>query len=86
MASPNLPRSYYRTFIWIILGCLVAAVIIFFAVGSLGGTFASSLSGSGLIALVLGVLFTVVLGVGLMALVFVSNRTGMDERGRHEGD
>jgi hypothetical protein len=34
---------------------------------------------NGWIALVLGVLATLALGIGLMALVFISNRRGYDE-------
>lgn len=46
---------------------------------------------SGYVALVAGVIFTVALGAGLMALVFYSHRSGHDERvggrgGRPEGD
>ena len=33
----------------------------------------------------LGVLITLALGIGLMALVFISNRRGYDEIGRREG-
>jgi hypothetical protein len=41
---------------------------------------ASELTVHGYIALVLGVTGTIVLGVGLMVLVFYSNRYGYDER------
>ena len=37
------------------------------------------ISAGGWIALVLGVLVTLALGVGLMALVFISNRRGYDD-------
>ncbi len=36
--------------------------------------------GSGYVAMALGVLFSLVVGVGLMALVFYSHRHGYDER------
>ena len=39
----------------------------------------TALSGHGKTALVLGVVFSVIVGVGLMALVFLSNRRGYDE-------
>jgi hypothetical protein len=35
---------------------------------------------SGYVAMALGVLFSMVIGIGLMALVFYSNRHGYDER------
>lgn len=41
---------------------------------------ASELTVHGYIALVLGVIGTIALGVGLMILVFYSNRYGYDER------
>ena len=37
------------------------------------------LSGSGPFALIIGVTFTLIIGVGLMTLIFVSSRTGFDE-------
>ncbi|HUC49023.1 MAG TPA: hypothetical protein VMA30_06505 [Xanthobacteraceae bacterium] len=43
----------------------------------------------GYIAMTLGVVFSVVIGCGLMALVFFSNRYGYDERSnrdQHRGD
>ena len=37
------------------------------------------LSDSGSLALIMGVTFTLILGVGLMALIFFSSRSGFDE-------
>jgi formate hydrogenlyase subunit 3/multisubunit Na+/H+ antiporter MnhD subunit len=39
---------------------------------------------SGYVAMALGVLFSLVVGIGLMALVFYSHRHGYDERGQGE--
>jgi hypothetical protein len=39
------------------------------------------MSAGGRVAMVLGVLVTLALGVGLMALVFISSRRGYDEPG-----
>ena len=39
---------------------------------------------SGYVAMALGVLFSLVVGIGLMALVFYSHRHGYDERGHGE--
>jgi len=44
------------------------------------------ISGAGWFAMTLGVLVTVGLGVGLMALVFVSNRRGYDDHGHRVGE
>jgi hypothetical protein len=43
---------------------------------------ASEISAAGWLALVFGVIVTFALGVGLMALVFISNRRGYDDPGR----
>lgn len=40
---------------------------------------------SGYAAMALGVLFSLVVGIGLMALVFYSNRHGYDDRGQGGG-
>lgn len=40
---------------------------------------ASNISPAGWIAMILGVIATLGLGMGLMALVFISNRRGYDE-------
>ena len=44
----------------------------------------SEISGAGWLAMTLGVIVTLALGVGLMALVFFSNRHGYDEVGRKD--
>jgi hypothetical protein len=44
----------------------------------------SDISGAGWLAMGLGVIVTLALGVGLMALVFISNRRGYDEIGARD--
>jgi hypothetical protein len=44
----------------------------------------SEISGAGWLAMALGVAVTLALGVGLMGLVFFSNRRGYDEVGRKD--
>jgi hypothetical protein len=44
----------------------------------------SHISFAGWFAMVVGVLVTLALGIGLMALVFISNRRGYDELGRRD--
>ena len=44
----------------------------------------SDISGAGWLAMGLGVIVTLALGVGLMELVFISNRRGYDEIGRRD--
>ena len=70
-------------------------------IGVLGGTIAfafwfigylapdpggAAMTGHGTTALVLGVIFSIILGVGLMALVFLSNRRGYDENAHRQQD
>ena len=50
------------------------------------GVGASQISAAGWLAMGLGVLVTLALGVGLMSLVFISNRQGYDEPGRDRVD
>jgi hypothetical protein len=45
----------------------------------------SEISGAGWLAMGLGVVVTLALGIGLMALVFISSRRGYDEIGRKDG-
>jgi hypothetical protein len=67
----------------ILLGFLgAAAALAFWGWQSIGDV---QISGLGLIALGLGVVLSVVLGAGLMALMFFSSRRGYDERA-HDAD
>ena len=66
---------------WIAVAVAVAVVIVVIVVMAsvwtgLGDT---GMSAGGWIALVLGVVATLALGIGLMALVFISSRRGFDE-------
>jgi hypothetical protein len=74
------------TFIWIAATAAVSAVL---AVPVVIGEFWSStgdseISEAGWFAMGLGILVTLVLGIGLMSLVFFSNRRGYDETGRRD--
>lgn len=71
---------------WIALAIAIVAVAII--AGASAGTWralgASEISVAGWIAMALGVLFSLALGIGLMALVFFSNRRGYDDQDRNE--
>ena len=54
-------------------GVLVIVASMWAAIGD------AEISAGGWVALVLGVLFALALGFGLMALVFISSRSGYDE-------
>ena len=72
---PEEYRSHWivRFSIACVAGIAAIAAICWLAVGSLGVD-------PGLLGpLILGITFTVTLGVGLMALVFYSSRSGQDE-------
>jgi len=58
----------------IVIGALIA--VLWASIGD------SEISAAGWLAMGLGVIVTLALGIGLMALVFISNRRGYDEIGR----
>jgi len=61
----------------ILAGLLVLAIV--FMVGGWGAPEGGGeMSGAGWTAMIFGVIVTLALGVGLMALVFYSNRSGRD--------
>ena len=64
------------TFMLASVGFVVLAVLVFWVMGGLGEL---ALSGKGVVALTPGFLFTVGLAIGLMALVFFSDRSGCDD-------
>ena len=68
---------------WIAVAVAVAVVIVVIVVMAsvwtgLGDT---GISEGGWVALVLGAVVTLALGIGLMSLVFISSRRGFDEPG-----
>jgi hypothetical protein len=75
------------TVTWIAATVAVATVV---AVAVVIGEFWSNtgdseISEAGWFAMGLGIFVTLVLGIGLMSLVFFSNRRGYDETGRRDG-
>ena len=62
------------TTIIILLGLLGLAAYILVKGWSSAGDTSTEISVAGYIAMALGVIFTLVLGIGLMALIFYSNR------------
>ena len=73
---------------WMAVALAVAVVV---AVAVAIGTFwnqlgASEISPVGWLALGFGVVVTLALGFGLMALMFISSRRGYDERAHRDGD
>ncbi|HEX3520635.1 MAG TPA: hypothetical protein VHT52_00930 [Stellaceae bacterium] len=66
-----------------IAGAVVLVIGVFIAV-QWTGIGDSEISGAGWLAMGLGVVITLALGIGLMALVFISSRRGYDEIGRRD--
>jgi hypothetical protein len=63
---------------------LFVAAVAAIAVANWSGIGDAGIDLNGWIALVLGVLATLALGIGLMTLVFISNRRGYDEPPRED--
>jgi hypothetical protein len=63
----------------------IVTLVACLGLGAVGIYFASTmnsdlpLSDAGSLALIIGVTFTLIIGVGLMALIFFSSRNGFDE-------
>ena len=74
------------TFTWIAATVAVAAVLVIaIVIGEFwSGIGDSEISEAGWFAMGLGIFVTLVLGIGLMSLVFFSNRRGYDEAGRRD--
>ncbi|HMA14162.1 MAG TPA: hypothetical protein VKP12_05215 [Kiloniellaceae bacterium] len=73
--------EHIRWVVWYVIGCaglIGGALLVLWAVS---GFAELGIGGHGLVALILGILFTTALGIGLMALSFYSDRSGAD---RHE--
>lgn len=73
-------------FVRFALGSLLFVGAIMFIVWVMGAFDDAALGFHGIVALLLGSGFSIVLGVALMGLVFYSNRSGQDERadGSHQ--
>jgi hypothetical protein len=75
------------TFSWVAAAVACAVVLVIgFLLGAVWiGIGDSEISSAGWLAMGLGVVITLALGIGLMALVFISSRRGYDEIGRRDG-
>jgi hypothetical protein len=75
-----------RAFNWAAVASAIAAVV---AVAVVVGIFwqrlgTSQISLVGWLAMIFGVIIALALGIGLMALMFISNRRGYDEGGHRD--
>ena len=78
----SLLRQFKRIMRWLALLSIVIAAIAVILVAQGDDTVRVHM----LVATALGVGLTVLLGTGLMALTFLSARSGHDEQARHSGD
>lgn len=69
-------RRWALTFV---LCCIGGIALVYLALWAVGTFNDSGLGVQGVVALTLGTVISVGLGVGLMALVFYSNRSGQDD-------
>lgn len=75
--------------IWFALACGAGILVLLVIVWLAGGFERVGLDANVTLALVLGILFSSLLGIALMALIFYSDRSGRDDaayRTRREGD
>jgi hypothetical protein len=72
-------RNFLTVMFSVVVVLAISVVVVTFWT-SLGN---SDISAAGWVAMGFGITFTLALGIGLMALVFISSRQGYDERGRH---
>jgi len=75
-----------KWFVTFSLGSVGAIIAILAVLWGSNGFSTGGLSGHGIAAIVLGVTFSVLLAVALMALVFYSNRSGRDEHVHHQDE
>ena len=65
---------------WFVPTCIAGIAAILLVIWLAGGFQRTAFDANVTLALVLGILFSSVLGVGLMALIFYSNRSGQDDK------
>jgi hypothetical protein len=77
--APSVPEGG-KLARWVVIAILGVLLLAAFILGYLGWTSTDTkVPEAGYVALVLGVVFSLVVGAGLMALVFYSSRKGYDE-------
>jgi hypothetical protein len=70
---------------WVVVTSAAAVVLLVgIVIASLWSGIDSDISPAGWIAMGFGVIATLALGIGLMALVFISSRRGYDQIGRKD--
>ena|SRR5450432_2899057 len=65
---------------WFVPACVAGIAAVLLIIWLAGGFQGTALDANITVALVLGILFSSLLGVGLMGLIFYSNRSGQDDK------
>jgi hypothetical protein len=85
--APNAPNKTLRTAGAVLLFAALFAILIaagWHAVGAWNSIGGAPMPRSGYIAMTLGIVFSLVVGCGLMALLFYSHRHGYDDQIRYD--
>ncbi len=72
--------------IWFVPACLAGIAAVVLVIWLAGGFQRAALDANVTVALVLGILFISLLGVGLMGLIFYSDRSGQDDEVYHSAE
>lgn len=78
MSATERKRAISKWLVIYVATCVGAVVAVLFAAWALNGFAGLGIGLEGTVALVLGITFTVALGIALMALVFQSDRSDHD--------
>jgi len=87
--APNAANNKFRIAGRVVLFCVLFAILIaagWYAASAWSRASGTPMPAAGYVAMILGVVFSLVVGCGLMALLFYSNRHGYDEPHRREQD
>jgi hypothetical protein len=86
MASSNSTFSRWGTIAIVVFLLAVLAAAVWFAAHAWSSVGGPPMPAAGYFAMTLGIVFSLVVGCGLMALVFYSSRYGYDERAQGQDD
>jgi len=86
MAKPNAKPSFLSVAAIIVPLLAILAAAAWFAGGAWTEVTGPPMPAAGYIAMTLGIVFSLIIGCGLMALLFYSSRHGYDEPHRSDAD
>jgi len=86
MAKPNARLSFLGTAAIVVVLLAILAAAVFFSVSAWTKVSGPPMPTAGYVAMALGGTFSLIIGCGLMALLFYSSRHGYDEPFHSESD